>query len=99
MHKFRPAVLVHVIAQILITGILFLVKPLIEIAFDAVNRDCQTAALLEKNAVQFQAVKGVLKILTEVGEIRAFLVRVPVIFPEGSNDFAVRCLGTAVVDE
>ena len=47
MHDLGPAVLVHIVAEIMVFRLLLFFKPVIEIALDAVGGDGEAAALFE----------------------------------------------------
>ena len=51
------------------------------------------------NAVQAQAVEGVLQVLAQIAEIRDLFFRVAVVLPEVCDDLSVGGLGTAIVDQ
>ena len=70
MDKLRPAVLVHVIAEIVVFGILLFLQPVIKITLDPVGCNSQAAALFQYESVELQAGKCILQILTEITEIR-----------------------------
>ena len=66
MHHFRPAVLIHIVAEIVVAGFLSFLEPVVQIALDPVRRDGETAPLLEDDPVQFELCKRVLQILPQI---------------------------------
>ena len=99
MDSFRPAVLIHIIAKILVFRFKFILKPIVKVTFNFIFCYGKTAALLEKNTVEFQFGEGILKILAEIGQIGSFFLRVTVIFPKSGYEFAVGGLGSTVIDK
>ena len=94
-----PAVLVHVVAHVGVTGFLFLLQPVIEVALYGVGGDGHAAALFEDDTGQLEAGHGILQVLAEVAEVGALLFGVTVIFPQRGNDLAIGGLRAPVIDE
>ena len=81
----------------MISGFLFFLQPVVEIALDAVGGNGEAPPLLEDDAVELQPGEGVLQILAEVGEIGALLFRIAVVLPEAGDDLAIAGLSSAIV--
>ena len=98
VYILSPAVLVHVVAHVGVTGFLFLLQSVIEVALYGVGGDGHAAALFEDDVVDLETGQGILKVLTEVAEVGTLLVGVSVVFPEGGDDLAIGGLGASVID-
>ena len=96
---FGPAVLVHVVTQIVVAGILLSIQPVEEIAFDLVLHNGHAAALLHDDVGELQARQRIVQVLAEIAQVGALLFGIAVIFPEGGNDLAVGRLRAEVVDQ
>ena len=93
-----PAVLVHVVAHVVVTGLFFLFEPVVEVTLNGVDGNGHAAALFEDDVVDLETGQGILKVLTEVAEVGTLLVGVSVVFPEGGDDLAIGGLGASVID-
>ena len=64
-----------------------------------VGGDGHASPLLQNNVIRLEARERILEILPQIAQVRGLLFRITVIFPQGSDDFAVGGLRAAVVDQ